>query len=83
MRVHAHGTWGGTTLKELNPIERKGSSREADGWYDDDCVYILATRIVGAAGIGLKRAQIGRILDEQRLLLIKDADRKRIGSASP
>ena len=64
------------TLKELNTFERKGNSREADGWYDDDCVYILCTRIVDAAGIGLKRAQIARILDEQGLLLLKDADRK-------
>ena len=68
-------TWD-VTLKELSPVMPKNNSREADGWYDDNCVYILSTCIVDAVGIGLKRAQIARILDEQGLLILKDADRK-------
>jgi putative DNA primase/helicase len=50
--------------------------READGWYDDECIYILADRIVDAAGIGLKKAEIARILDRNGLLKRKDPDRK-------
>ena len=32
-------------------------------WYDDECIYVLANRIVDAVGLGLKRAEIARILD--------------------
>ena len=50
------------TIKDLRGEER--SSREAVGWYDDNCIYIRATEIVAAVDIGLKRAEIARILHD-------------------
>jgi len=50
--------------------------RQADGWFNYDCVYILADQIVDAVGIGLKRAEIARILDRNGILTLTDSDRK-------
>jgi|TARA_B100001964_G_C13802097_1_gene409215 hypothetical protein len=45
-------------------------------WYDDECIYIRADRIVDAVDIGLKRAEIARILDDGDYLRKKDNDRR-------
>ena len=50
-------------------------SRDACGWYDERAVYILAHRLVEAAGGALKETEIGRALKRQGLLVAtKDKD---------
>jgi len=51
-------------------------SREAEAWFDDECIYIPSEAIVEAVGLGLKRAEIGKILDRHGLLSRTDGDRK-------
>ncbi len=46
-------------------------------WYDDECIYVLANRIVDAVGLGLKRAEIARILDNGGYLKKKDPDGRK------
>ena len=62
------------TIINLNESER--NYREAVGWYDYDCIYILADKIVDITGVGLKRAEIARIPDNDGYLGCKDNDRK-------
>jgi hypothetical protein len=59
-----------------NLFDNSPPYRQADGWFDDNCIYILADQIVDAVGIGLKRAEIARVLDRHGLLKHTDGDRK-------
>ena len=59
-----------------NLFDNAPAFREAEAWFDEDCIYIPADTIVEAVGLGLKRSEIGKILDRHRLLKMKDGDRK-------
>ena len=62
------------SLKDL--FANYPAHRQADGWFDKECIYILADNIVDAVDIGLKRMEIARILERNGLLKHTDGDRK-------
>ena len=78
--IDALQTWiaqkWGVTIKPLEkPSGEHTSNREAEGWFDEECIYIPADNIVKAADVGLKRAEIARILDGKNCLFTTEKGR--------
>jgi hypothetical protein len=64
LQVFVAERWGHT----IHNTDDGKPSREAHGWFDHECVYISAKRIVEAAGGGLKEQEIAKALDGAGLI---------------
>lgn len=73
LREYAARRWG-VTIKPLN-TETGVNNREAEGWYDEDAVYLPASAIHSATGNVLKERQIGVLLESRGMLARRDNDR--------
>ena len=73
LREYAARRWG-VTIKPLD-IEGGVNNREAEGWYDEEAVYLPASTIHAATGHVLKERQVGILLEGRNMLARRDGDR--------
>ena len=69
--------WG-STIHSINRSDADSRSREIEGWYNDDTVYLRSTLIQEACGRILKQRHIGHLLANRDLLTEKEKGRYNV-----
>ena len=69
--------WWNVTIRFIGH-EGNTHSRQAEGWYDDDAVYLPRVTLLKAAGGTLKESQISKTLAVRRLLARSDTNRHTV-----
>ena len=72
IREYTLRRWG-VTIKPL-AFEGSTNTREADGWFDDDVIYLTPQAIREATGHVVKERQIGVLLESRDMLAKRDGD---------